>query len=316
MAVNVTVRDLINFPGGTPKTITVDIVQVVPAGGSPEGDEIWVTSSTTAATASGGGSIQSIFKNEMIRGFIKSSGLPTGNFTIPSDARFKVAIDEDISEGVDITLESGSNLLADDIAQDIEDKIQGQAIIGGGGGKIGNLSYLNCQVRVVGGKFQIESGTVSDTFTGTGKSSVDVGAPDSGTDIRATLGFDIPTASETLAARVIVETSLASAYTSGNILEVDSTAGIGAGNAILVRDGVDSQTVLVSGAGVSDGLAASEIQFVTASGGGLAMTYEAGTMVQLLHEVDVSDPVSATTTIDQLYRFQIDSQVNQIDFSA
>lgn len=318
MAVNVTVRDLVNFPGGTPKTITVDIVQVVPAGGSPEGDEIWVTSSTTAATASGGGSIQSIFKNEMIRGFIRSSGLPTGNFTIPSSARIKIAIDEDISSGVDITLESGSNLLAEDVAQDIEDKVQAQAVIGGGGGKIGDLSYLNCQVRAIGGKFQIESGTVSDTFTGTGKSSVAVGAPDSGTDIRETLGFDIPTTSETLAARVIVETSLASSYTSGDLLEVESTAGIGAGNALLVYDGTNSQTVLVSGAGVSDDLSAAEIRFVTTSGvtTGLAMTYEAGTLVRLLHQVDVSDPVSAVTTVDQLYRFQIDSQVNQINFAS
>jgi len=63
MAVNVTVRDIENFPGGTPKTITVDIIQIIPVGGMPlEGDEIWVSSTTTAATASGGGSIQSIFK--------------------------------------------------------------------------------------------------------------------------------------------------------------------------------------------------------------------------------------------------------------
>ena len=65
MAVNVTVRDIVNFPGGTPKTITVDIIQIIPVAGTPEGDEIWVTSTTTSATASGGGSIESIFKNQM-----------------------------------------------------------------------------------------------------------------------------------------------------------------------------------------------------------------------------------------------------------
>jgi len=319
VVVNVTVRDLVNFPGGTPKTITVDIVQVVPAGGAPlEGDEIWVTSSTTVATASGGGSIESIFKNEMIRGFIKSSGLPTGNFIILPASRFKIAIDEDISEGVDITLSSGTNLLPEDVAQDIENKVQAEAVIGGGGSKIGNLSYLNCQVRITGTKFQIESGTLSDTFTGVGKSSVAVAAPDTGIDASSTLGLDITTTSEALAARTITETALASDYTSGDILEVTSTAGVDAGDCLLVTDGTDSQNIVVSGAGVTDGLPSGDIRFVTASGEstGLAMTYEAGTLVRKLHEVDVSNPVSATTTIDELYRFSIDSQVNQIDFSA
>ncbi len=320
MAVNVTVRDLVNFPGGTPKTITVDIIQVVPAGGSPEGDEIWVTSSTTTATASGGAAIESIFRNEMLRGFIRSSGFVTGNFTLDVvDPRIKIAIDEEIVAGVTITLASGTNLLAADVAADIEAKIQAQASIGGGGAKVGNLSYLNAQVRfTTDNKFQIESGTVSDTFTGAGKSSVNVGTPDSGTDVRTNLGFDLSLSSETLAAREIVETDLAIAYTSGDLLEVTSTAGLDAGDCVLVTDGTDSQNVLVSGAGASAGLSASEIRFVTTSGvtTGLAKTYGIGTLVRKIHEVDVKEPVSATTTIDELYRFQIDSKVNQIDFSA
>ncbi|KKM26853.1 hypothetical protein LCGC14_1580520, partial [marine sediment metagenome] len=59
MAVNVTLRDIVNFPGGTAKTVTLDITQIVPVQGDPlEGDEIWVTSAVTTATASGGGSIE------------------------------------------------------------------------------------------------------------------------------------------------------------------------------------------------------------------------------------------------------------------
>lgn len=77
MALNVTVRDIINFPGGTPKTVTLDIIQIVPSAGNPEGDEIWVTSSTTTATASGTTAIQNMFKNEMKRGFI--TGVPPRN---------------------------------------------------------------------------------------------------------------------------------------------------------------------------------------------------------------------------------------------
>jgi hypothetical protein len=318
VAVNITVRDIVNFPGGTAKTITVDIAQIVTVGGPLEGDEIWITSATTSATASGGGAIENILKNDMKRGFIKSSGLVSGLIDVPASYGFKVAIDEAIGSGVDITLDSGNNLLPEDIARDIEAKIKAQAVIGGGGSKIGNLSYLNAQVRFVNSKFQIESGTVSDTFTGTGRSSVALGAPDSLTDARSLLGLDITTSSESLAGRQISETSLASAYSTGDVLEVTSTAGFSAGNALKISDGTNTQVVVISGAGTGDGLTASQIRFVTASGDtlGLANTYASGSLVRIMHEIDVVDPVSAVTTVDQLYRFSIDSIVNQIDFSA
>jgi hypothetical protein len=318
VAVNITVRDIVNFPGGTPKTVTVDIAQIVPVGGSPEGDEIWVTSTTTTATASGGGSIESIFKNDMKRGFIRSSGLVSGLIDVPASNGFKVAIDEVIGNGVSIELASGNNLLPEDVAQDIEDKIRAQAVIGGGGGKIGNLSYLNVQVRFVNSRFSIESGTVADTFTGTGRSSVVLDSPDGLSDVRALLGFDIETSSETLAARQIVESSLASDYTTGDLLELQSTAGFTAGDSIEVLDATNQQKVLVSGAGVSDGLTAAQVRFVTVSGVSLGLdnVYSTGSLVRKIHPLDVSDPVSAVATIDQVYRFAIDSIVNQIDFSA
>lgn len=319
MAVNVTVRDIVNFPGGTPKTITVDIAQVVTVAGEPEGDEIWVTSTSTTATASGGGSIQSIFKNEMKRGWIKSSGLVTGLINVPANYAMKIAIDEDASSGVDITLDSGNNKLMDDIALDIETKLRNQAKIGLGGSKVGDLSYLNAQVRVVGGKMIIESGTVTDRFTGTGRSSVALSAPTGGglTDCRTLLGFDLPTSSEELAQRQITETYLASTYTSGDLLECASTAGFSAGDVIEVKKSSTSQKVVVSGAGTGSGLSASQIRFVTQSGTstGLATTYSGGSLVRKLHPVDIADPVSAVTTVDELYRFQIDSIVNQINFA-
>jgi hypothetical protein len=319
VAVNVTVRDIVNFPGGTAKTVTCDITQVVPVTGDPlEGDEIWVTSAVTTATASGGGSIENIFKNQMKRGFLKSSGLIPGTIVIPATARFKIAIDEDIGSGVDVTLTEGNNLLISDVAQDMENQIKAEAEIGGGGAKIGNLSYLNVQVRTNGNQFSIESGTVSTVFTGTGKSSVAIGAPDTGSDVRATLGFDIITSSETLAARQIAETSLASDYTAGDLLEVSSTAGFTAGSSLIVQDGTNSQVVVVSGAGVAGGLTAAQIRFTTESGveTNLSALYSTGSLVRLLHETDVSDPVSAITTVDGLYRFSIDSIVNQIDFNS
>lgn len=318
MAVNVTVRDIVNYPGGTPKTVTVDVIQIVPVGGQPlEGDEIWVSSTTTSATASGSAAIESIFKNEMKRGWIRSSGLITGNIDIPGSAKMKVAIDEVIGSGVDITLVTGNNLLPNDIALDIETKIKQQAEIGGGGDKIGNLSYLNVQVRFTNNKFVIESGTTATAFTSTGRSAVKLGAPDSGTDIRATLGFDITTDSETLASRSIIETDLTSPYTTGDLLTVRSTAGLATGDGFVVTDGTNENNATISGV-----VSASIIQFMTSSGSvageglGLANTYATGALLKKLHQVDVSEPISAITTVDALYRYAIDSMVNQIDFSA
>ncbi len=314
MAVNVTVRDIVNFPGGTAKTVTVDIIQIVPAGGSPEGDEIWVTSTTTAATASGTTAIEDIFKNEMKRGFIRSSGFITGLINIPAVARMVIAIDESVGGGIEITLTEGNNFLASDVAQDIESKIQAQAVIGGGGSKLGNLSYLNAQVRFSDNKFSIESGSVADTFTGTGRSSVVIDAPSSGFDVRATLGFDIITESVTLAARQILETDLTATYSTGSTLTVRSTAGLDDGDAFEILDGTNSNIGLVSGTPQSSSVFAFTV--TSGIGLGLANTYAIGAMVRKLHSVDVADPVSAITTIDQLYRSTIDSTVNQIDFSA
>jgi len=124
------------------------------------------------------------------------------------------------------------------------------------------------------------------------------------------------TSSETLAAREIVETYVASSYSAGDILSVSSTAGIAAGDTLVVTNGTASQKVVISGVGPGVGLAASDLRFVTQSGSskGLANAYAVGSAVKLLHEVDTADPVSAIITIDQLYRFEIDSLVNQIHF--
>ncbi|MBD3260702.1 MAG: hypothetical protein GF334_03360 [Candidatus Altiarchaeales archaeon] len=313
MAVNVTVRDIVNFPGGTAKTITLDIAQVVPNGGSPEGDEIWVMSATTTATASGGGSIQNIFKNEMKRGFIR--GVPPDNslLTIGANYQLKVAIDEAIGNGVDVTLAQGSNLLPEDVAQDLEDKIRAEAEIGQGGAKAGNLSYLNAQVRFVNGVFRIESGTVSDRYTGSGRSSVVLAAPDLGTDARETLGLHITSSSEQLALRQVVETPLTSAYTSGDTLTVGSTDGLTAGDAFQVTDGANATTALVSGTE-----SASVLRFTAVSGAGLGLenSFAEGAILKRLDILEGAEPVSVVRNVDQLYRFAIDSIVNQIDFSA
>ena len=318
MAINVTVRDIVNFPGGTPKTITLDITQIVPAGGSPEGDEIWVSSATTTATASGGGAIEDIFKNEMKRGFLRGTPPSSTLLDVGASAFFKLALDENISGGVDVGVTQGNNLLTNDVAQDIENNIRALAAIGQGGAKEGNLSYLNAQVRFVNGVFSIESGTVTDRFTGSGRSSVAIDAPILGNDVRSTLGLNLVVSSESLAARQLAETALAVAYSAGDIISVNSVAGFSSGEVLEVRDENNSQVVLISGAGVADDLAVSEIRFVSVSGTslGLANSYNTGSQVRKFHPIDTPDPVSAVVTMDQLYRFQIDSMVNQVDFSS
>jgi hypothetical protein len=224
-----------------------------------------------------------------------------------------VAIDEAIGSGLEIQLTEGNNRLSGDIARDIEAKIQAAAQTGGGGQKQGNLSYLNAQVRFVDGRFQIESGTVSTSFTGSGRSAVKVGPPGLGTDVRATLGFDITTDSETLATRGIIETALTSAYTSGDTLTVGSTAGLAAGDAFVLTDGTNDNIATISGLE-----SASVLRFTAVSGAGegIANVYSTGALLKKLHQVDIADPVSAIVTVDQLYRFSIDTMVNQIDFSS
>jgi len=316
VAVNVTVRDIVNFPGGTAKTVTLDITQIVPVTGDPlEGDEIWVTSATTTATASGGGSIENIFKNQMKRGYIESSGLAGNIFNIPALAKMKVAIDENIGGGVDVQLTEANNVLGVDIASELEAAIKQEAEVGGGGSKIGNLSYLNVQVRFVNGFFIIESGTVSTSFTGSGRSSVILAAPEAPFNdiLRPELGFDIPTLSVDLAGRQLVETDLTATYSSGDLLTVTSTANLDDGDAFEVLDGTNISIGLVSGTESS-----SVFRFTSVSGVelGLDNEYAIGAKVRKLHPVNAADPLSAITTVDELYRFSIDSIVNQVDFSS
>ncbi|KKM97510.1 hypothetical protein LCGC14_1167360, partial [marine sediment metagenome] len=78
-----------------------------------------------------------IFKNQMKRGFLKSSGLVTGTFAIPASAGFKIAIDEDIGSGVDITLTEDATATAADVEDDIEAQIKAEAEIGPGVLKLG-----------------------------------------------------------------------------------------------------------------------------------------------------------------------------------
>ena len=140
MAINVTTYDLDNYPDNA-KTVTVDLKSVVATGS--DGDEKYVLSADTSTTASGSATIQESFVSDTRVGWAMSNSRVSGPFTITeSNKNLKVAIDEDISGAITITVSTdASPQTGDSIAADIENKIKASTVIGGD--KAGNLSYLN-----------------------------------------------------------------------------------------------------------------------------------------------------------------------------
>lgn len=303
MAVNVSVFDLVNFPNN-PKTVTVDLTELVPFGNG--GEDTWVFSAVTSATASGGATIQRLYIRETKFGWAKSSGLKSGPYDVTSGQRhLRVAIDEDIGSAVQIALETSALPLGGNaIAKDMQAKISQTARPGGS--KAGNLAYLNATVTFVDGVFEIVSGTASDTFTGSAKSSVAVADGTTTTGLAAELGFDIVFTSESLASAPPSVTSLASDYTSGTSLVIANSGAVVGGDCIAITDGTNTEFRGVqSGSGVNVTLAS-----------GLANAYSTGSLVQVLTLQDPAGvPVSAYTTIDDQVKFAVASIVNQIDFS-
>src|SRR5688572_1528170 len=102
MAVNVSVFNLENYPNN-PKTVSVDLTELVPYGNG--GEDAWVLSAVTSATASGGAAIQRLYINHLKFGWAKSSGLQTGPYDVTgSQKHLKIAIDEDIASGAELAL--------------------------------------------------------------------------------------------------------------------------------------------------------------------------------------------------------------------
>lgn len=306
MAVNVTVFDLVNFPNNS-KTVTVDLTEVVPLGNA--GEDSWVFTASTTATASGGATIQKLYINNTRLGWAKSSGLKTGPYDVTSSKRhLKIAIDEDIGDAVELGLAWNDSLplSGDDIAEDIQAKLNNAA--SSGGSKAGNLSYLNATCIYEDNTFQIISGTASSSYTGTNKSSVAVADGTTTTGLAEELGFNIPVTSETLASTEIKQTSLSTAYTSpgSTALTVANSGRIAGGDVVAITDGTNTEY-----RGVESAVGTS----VTLSSG-VANTYAAGSKVQVVKLQDsTAEPPPAFSNIDSYVKFGIATIVNQIDFS-
>lgn len=303
MAINETVRDLENFPNVS-KTVTLDQSKVVPV--DNEGDEIYVLSATpgTGVTKLGGGTINPIFVREFKAGYARSSGLKDAPFTITgTNNTIRISIDGSIVRT--LTLTNGSNLTGDNIAADLQAQIN--ALAGVGGLEALNLAFLNATVKFINNKFLIIAGSISNTFTGVGRSSVQV-LPGLTNDAAVTLGFDIYTSSEVLSGLQTRETSVSTTYTSGGTINVTSTVGLAVGDAFMITNGTNKEYFVASGVGAST---------IGISGSGLVNTYSGGSLIQKIHEKDPdADIASPYLTVDELTRFALRSVANQINFAA
>lgn len=322
MALAISTQDLTNYPG-TAKTVYVDLLQVVPVG--YQGDEQYMLRTYTNAYSDNEArtSIASEYILEPIVGWSKSSGFTgtAGKYVLTSSAyKLGVKIDATVS-GTDqqgfyeIDLyQDGTALLGEDVASDMQEKIRSITCEVADTGF--QLAYTNAIVEYRNGKFYISSGTISDTFTGSARSSVRV-YPASTYDCSSILGFDKQVTSEDLAGTVISETLLATDYTVGaSTLTVSAGSGAVTGDSFYITDGVNSEyftpisvasnvlTVPVSG---TNGFNAIKNNYNTVS----------GTYLQIVKKNDPEyKPLSYITDIDDIVRTSIKNIIGQIDYSS
>jgi hypothetical protein len=303
MATNVTVYDLENYPDNN-KTVVVDHKQVVTTQGA--GDETWVLSASTTATASGSASIQDVFINKFVVGWSKSTGFSQGPYTINSGQKnLKVSINGSTAREISLT-ESVVPVSGDDVAADMQTQIN--ALAATGGAEAGNLAFKNAWVTFDDGRFIIQSGSPATYYIGSNRSSVVVSAGASN-DVSSHLGFFAQVYSQAIASRTINETYLSWPVVSASgwtYVEVNDETIASAGDCIVVTDGTNSEYRYVSS------VATGKININAA----LSNSYAANSRVQTLREQDPeSNPVSVFESIDDASRFAVSSLVNQIDFS-
>ena len=320
MAITVNLYDLDNYPDNSKKG-TVDIVQMVPTG--YRGDEQYVLKFSTSAYSDveNKTAITDIYVQEMVCGWAKSSGFAGmgGKFTITSTTNtLRVNIDGSTggtySGYYEIVLAEGVNLPGEDVAADIETKLREVTIAAEDASH--NLGYLNTVCTYRNGRFMIQSGTVSTSYVGANKSSVKVLTSSFTNSANATLGFDMGTDSEVIAATAIKEVVTTANYGVGDAtLLVGNGLGVVAGDALTITDGVN-RDYFVAVSGTTD----ISIHVPNQSDhnfNAIANPYAAGSVVQLLKAMDPEvEPVSSLKTVDQVCRWGVMSLINQIDFSG
>ena len=302
MALTETVRDIENYPSKS-KTVTLDVLSIIPI--DTQGDEKFVANASSTATKIGGGTIDPIFIREFKVGYAKSSGFVLPPFDINSSNN-KLSISIDGSSAHEITLSSGTGLTGEDIASDLQTKLSSLAAVSGAEDR--NLAFLNCSVEFVNNKLIVLAGSVSNTYTGVGKSSVSVAGTVSGS-ADVTLGFDKPVSSEDLSSKLPHETILTSGYAiSGVSLSVESISGLSAGMAFSIYDGTNREYFIASGIGANS---------IGVQSTALTHVYSTGSIVQRIFERDPGAKLASPyEDIDSLYRFALRSIANQINFAV
>jgi len=301
MALTENIRDLINYPSVT-KTVTLDLQKIIPI--DEEGDEKYVLYSAagTGSVDVNGDAIGKIYIRNFKAGYARSSGKKNSPFNVTSGSKtFRISIDGSSYEN--ITLNEGNGLTGETVSDDMQNKINALYSTT----QSGNLAFLNATVEFKNNAFLLVAGSVSNTYVGTGKSSV---ALSSGTtnDISIALGLDNSYTSEALSSKQATETVLTSLYTaSGSALTVESIVGLSAGEAITISDGINREYSVISG------VATSTINLYVP----LNNNYASGSVVQKIFERDPrAELASPYTTIDDITRFSLRSIANQIDFSS
>ena len=313
MATNVTVRDLVNYPDNN-KTVTVDQSMIVPAGA--EGDEKWVLSFTTNGYSDNTNRtpIQDIYLQDTRVGWAKSSGFVTSPFIIGASNKY-LGVSIDGSDVYYIGLNEGT-YGGDSLADEIQSKINEVPTLSGVWNSNDDaLAFINSTVDYKNGKFYVISGNISEYYTGTSKSSVQITA--SGSDgLYSYLGFDLGFDSESLSSAGVVEVLVGSDYTAGTSTIIASSAlGASAGDALMVTDGtyIDYFTALTV-SGVNIGVAVSGVNGFDA----ISHNYTAGeSKIQLLRPQDPeAEADNYFKKIDDVVRWGIMSISNQLDFSS
>ena len=320
MAINLDLYDLENYPGN-PKRGTVDIVQMIPAGYG--GDEQFVLkfSTTAYSDAVNRTPIADIYLQETICGWSKSSGFAgvAGKFTITSSTnKLRVKIDG-CSGGAnsgfyEITLEEGVNMTGSAVAEDIQAKLRAVSVADTDASYA--LSYKNAVCVFKNNRFYIHSGSMSNSFDGSKKSSVRVYKGAFTGSANSVLGFDMAIESEELSSYSAKEVTTTADYSAGSdTVNVSAGLGVSVGDALYITDGINID-YFVAVSGTTD--TAIKVPNETNNNfNAISRDYSTGAKVQLLVPVDPEfEPNSAVDTVDEVCRWGVMSIINQIDFSG
>lgn len=309
MARNVTVYDLDNYPDNN-KTVTLDQQSIVPVGYG--GDEQWVLSFVTTAYSdnSNNTAIQDIYVREIRTGWNKSSGLiDTSSITISGGGKV-LGLDIDNSSTTYYVQLTEDTYGPDSLAAHMEGKIRAIPDTGNWSSTDDSLSYKNVQVEYNNGKFKIISGTVSEYYTGTTRSSVEVTF--SGSDqLYYDLGFDLGINSFDVAGTAINETLVtAGCGASSTAIVVNTMTSLAVDDPIAITDGTTTDYAIAQA-----GTTSTNIVIIS---GSLSNSYTANrARVQILEIQDPDQqPVMYHDNADSIMRWGVMSITNQIDFSS